>query len=452
MSKNVLLIGNGGRETAIAKQLIHAGATIFAPKQNVQLERMAHPSSATVDVLIMAGERSSIWSELDRLIDLVVIGPEQPLTDGIADRFRQLTRCRVFGPGESLAQLEASKEWAKTAMDNVGVPHAKAELRNKQEAIDVIQKLDLEGLQKIVLKFNGLMGGKGVLLPETVDEAVAHVEACYEKRNPEKPLMLFEERLEGIEVSLMTLVDGADYVLLPPAMDYKRAHEGDALNDAMTGGMGVVAPAPILSNDQWEELGQKIVAPIVAWANRDSPGISRHVGFRGCLYFGLMIRPDGSPVVLEINVRMGDPETQAILPLLKGVDTYELFLACANGTLREFVGRERLGKTLPHEGHSVVVTVTSKSYPNAHTGRPILLPKPLLNHVNLVHANTVYGTNDQIYSSGGRVCYVCGYSQDSVEEATERAYTAIGESNLREYGLRCRTDIGSNVPEVTLNL
>ncbi|KAA9146538.1 phosphoribosylamine--glycine ligase [Microbacterium lushaniae] len=420
----ILVLGSGAREHALilALRAEDADHAIFAAPGNAGIAADAHlvPLDPTDPVAVteFAGTES---------IGLVIVGPEAPLIAGVADALR--TRgIPVFGPGKAAAQLEGSKAFAKRVMDAAGVPTGRA-IRAHTIA-EVAAALDELGAPHVV-KADGLAAGKGVLVTDDRDAALAHAET-YIAVAP----VLVEEFLSGPEVSLFFLSDGDSVLPLSPAQDYKRLLDGDA--GPNTGGMGAYSPLPWLSErfggeEEFVDLVTRDIArPVIR--QLDAEGTP----FIGLLYAGLILTDSGVKVI-EFNARFGDPETQVVLPRL--VDPLsELLLAAASGHLED---RPRPAFA---EATAVTVVLASEGYPEAPvTGRRLtgLEEAGAVDGVHLAHAATVRdGTH--LLTTGGRVLSVVGLGT-TFHEARSRAYDAIGRIGLE--GGRYRTDIADRVLE-----
>ena len=307
-----LVVGNGGREHALAWALLQSpnvekvfctpgnGGTAIAP--NCQNLPIAVDDFAAIAEVVESNK-----------IDLVVVGPELPLSLGITDYLQQ-RNILVFGPDRESAQIEASKSWAKDLMKEAGVPTAESETFTKAEA--AIAYIKQQGTP-IVVKADGLAAGKGVIVATTVDEACAAVEELFAQGFD---TLVVEEFLVGEEVSVLALTDGITIIPLLPAQDHKRIGEGDTGKN--TGGMGAYAPAPLATTAIMQQIEQEILQPTINTLQK------RGIDYRGVLYAGLMITPEGKAKILEFNCRFGDPETQAVLPLL-ATPLDSLLLACA---------------------------------------------------------------------------------------------------------------------------
>jgi phosphoribosylamine--glycine ligase len=401
----VLVVGSGGREHALAWKLAHSPdlEQLHAAPGNPGIGQLGrcHPIRAD-DVEGLLG----LCREHE--LDLVVIGPEAPLVAGVADRLRH-AGVAVFGPGAEAARIEGSKSFAKDVMRNAGVPTA-AELP--------------EPRAPCVVKADGLAAGKGVFVCRTQAEAD---EGWRRARTFGSPVVV-EELLEGEEVSIFALTDGAEVVPLAPAQDFKRLQDGD--EGPNTGGMGSYSPVPFLSADV-DELVDTIHRPAIAeLAKRGAP-------FVGLLYAGLMLTDDG-PRVLEFNCRFGDPETQAIVPRLEG-DFLGALLAAATGTLA--------GVELAAGAEAAVaVVLASAGYPaEPEAGAPISgIEEAEATGALVFHAGTAL-RNGRLVSAGGRVLGVTGIG-DSVHAAREQAYAAIDRIDLP--GAQFRSDVAARAVRV----
>jgi phosphoribosylamine---glycine ligase len=395
----VLLVGSGGREHALAWKLAQAPSlsALHAAPGNPGIARHGdcHPVRA---------EDGEGLLDLARTlgVDLVVIGPEAPLVEGVADELRH-RGVAVFGPGRAAARIEGSKVFAKGVMRDAGVPTAETQPIARPPC---------------VIKADGLAAGKGVFVCRTDAELQAGLAAAAAFDGP----LLIEELLEGPEVSLLALCDGARAVAFAPAQDYKRAYDGD--EGPNTGGMGSFAPVPGLDAAAIEELLERVHRPVLAeLARRGSP-------FVGLLYAGLMLTEDG-PKVLEFNCRFGDPEAQSVLPLLDG-DLLEACGAAAHGDL----GSVELGVS---PGAAVTVVVAAGDYPTASDrGAPIDGIESAEELGALVfHAGTALH-DGRLRTNGGRVLNVTAVGA-TLGEARERAYTAVECVSFP--GARYRRDI-----------
>ncbi|MDQ6935413.1 MAG: phosphoribosylamine--glycine ligase [Actinomycetota bacterium] len=410
---NVLVVGGGGREHALAMTLARD------PRVSAVHAAPGNPGTAAVAVLHevdpMDGAVVAALA-VDLASDLVVVGPEAPLAAGVADAVRaQGVAC--FGPSARAAMLEGSKAFAKEVMAAAQVPTATARLC--RSAAEVSAALDLFGAPYVV-KDDGLTGGKGVLVTDDREAAVAHARSG----GP----VLVEEYLDGPEVSLFAVTDGRTVYPLLPAQDFKRARDGDC--GPNTGGMGAYAPLPWAPAGLAEDVRTRVLQPTVdEMARRGAP-------FCGLLYAGLALTARGVRVV-EFNARFGDPETQPLLALLdSGLGT--LLLAAAQGCLHE-VEPPRW-----RDGAAVAVVLASAGYPeSAHTGEVItgLDDAAAREGVFVVHAGTAE-REGKLVTSGGRVLAVVGQGV-SVAVARERAYAAVADVNFA--GKQHRTDIAKGI-------
>lgn len=419
---DILLLGSGGREHAIAVSLMRSpqcdklyvapgngGTATMA--QNVQLD-IEDPAAVTA----FAQEHG---------VGLVVIGPEAPLVAGVADAVRA-AGIPCFGPGAAGAQMEGSKKFAKEFMDRHGIPTAAWQAFTQVEpALAYVDERFAAGAPILVVKADGLAAGKGVVVAKDAAEARQAVEECFGGHFGDAgSVVVIEEGLSGPECSLLAFVDGATMRLMATAQDHKRAFEGDL--GPNTGGMGVYSPVPIVTD---EEYAQMAAAMQAACDGLVADGID----YRGVLYGGFMLTPEG-PKVLEFNARFGDPETQVILPRLK-TDLVEVMLAVAEDRLNEIELDWR-------DDWAVSVVLASKGYPMAYQkGFAIegIAEAKELPGVTVYHAGTALGDDGVLRTAGGRVLNVTALGS-TFQEARERAYA--GCEAIQFDGKTMRRDIG----------
>ncbi|HEY2955708.1 MAG TPA: phosphoribosylamine--glycine ligase [Candidatus Eisenbacteria bacterium] len=421
-AKRILVVGAGGREHALAWRLARdpeRPEVVLAPGNAGAARRFpcwARDPSDPAGVISLARERA---------VDLVVIGPEAPLAAGLADALAG-AGLAVFGPPRQAARLETSKWFAKEVLREAGAPTARAEaFTDANAARSALARFT----PPYVIKADGIAAGKGVRVTPDLGEAGRFIADCLEARRfgAAGSRVLIEEFLPGEEASVMAVCDGERFLLLPPARDYKRAQDGD--RGPNTGGMGSLAPAPTLGAALEDEIGRRIVGPVLeVMARRRTP-------FRGVLYCGLVIEA-GAPRVLEFNVRFGDPEAQVVLPLVEG-SLSRLLASAAGGRLeRDAVTRGR--------GAAVAVAITDRDYPDSHSGEGViegLDEAEEKGEVTVFHAGTERA-GGAWRVSGGRAAHVMAHAGD-LETARARVYDAIDA--LGGHGFRFRRDIAAGV-------
>ncbi len=404
----ILLVGSGGREHAlgVGLQADPACTELHVAPGNPGIAQFAqcHPLVITDNQAIL-----ELAQQLE--VELVVVGPEVPLVNGVADLLRA-AGIAVFGPSKAAAQLEGSKNFAKEVMRDAGVPTAHSFTCTTQHEIEIA--LDAFDAPYVV-KDDGLAAGKGVVVTNDRQEALEHGLAC--KR------VVIEEYLDGPEVSLFGISDGTTIVPMQPAQDFKRALDGD--QGPNTGGMGAYSPLPWAPSDIIEDTYKQVLAPMIAeMAARGTP-------FVGLLYAGLALTDHGTRVI-EFNARFGDPETQVLIPRLKTPLATLLFKA-ATGDLA--------GTTLDWKDDSAVtVVLAAEGYPAAPKSGGAITGFTAIDNVQIYHAGTS-ATEQGVAASGGRVLTVTGIGED-LTEARNRAYRAI--SQIRLAGSFYRTDIALN--------
>jgi phosphoribosylamine---glycine ligase len=412
----ILVVGNGGREHAIAWSLLQS------PQVTQVLCVPGNGGTATLERCQNLPFRVDDFGGIARFaevngVSLVVIGPELPLSLGIVD-YLQNRGMPVFGPTRSGAQIESSKTWAKSIMEDSGIPTAKsATFTDVKSARKYIEQ---QGAP-IVVKADGLASGKGVVVAETVTEALSAVELLFAQGYG---TLLVEEYLTGQEVSVLALTDGKTIRPLLPAQDHKRIGDGDT--GANTGGMGAYAPAPLVTPALMNRIQNEVLIPTLNTLNR------RGIDYRGVLYAGLMVSPTGEPKVLEFNCRFGDPETQAILPLLD-TPLVDLLLACTE---------QRLAALPPIEWKSAVsvcVAIAAQGYPGNYDRNKVISGLDLANTDGTIvfHAGTQYKQN-RVLTDGGRVLGVTSIAPDFTT-AIDRAYQSVRMINFD--GMYYRQDI-----------
>lgn len=416
----VLVVGSGGREHALLWKLAQSrrvDALACAPGNGGSdaLAESLPVQAIDLDGLVGAAGR---WRA-----DLVVVGPEAPLAAGLADRLLA-AGIRVSGPSAAAARIESSKAWAKALMADAAIPTARAIVVT--DPTRARAALGAFGLP-VVIKADGLAAGKGVVVAPTHDEAVAALTAFLEDRSlgPAGQTVVIEEHLAGRELSVLALTDGRTVLPLPAARDYKRAADGD--RGPNTGGMGAFAPVPDVDAALTDEIARTILAPAVrALAERGTP-------LRGVLYAGLMLTAAG-PRVIEFNARLGDPETQVVLPLLGDqTDLAALLAATADGTL------DALPPPTPPTGAAVGVVLAAGGYPGPYaSGAPITGLDAVPDDALVFHAGTRRDGSGRVVTAGGRVLTVVGRGPD-LATARARAYAAADA--VRFTGRYHRSDI-----------
>lgn len=427
----ILLIGSGGREHAFAwkiTQSSHCKKLYIAPGN-------AGTSALGENVAIGVNDFEKLGSFcLEKAIDLVVVGPEEPLVRGIRDYFEaaaELKKIIIVGPGKLGAQLEGSKDFSKQFMARHGIPTAAYQTFTKEnlnEGLAFIRKQTLP----IVLKADGLAAGKGVLICNDYDEACAEFEEMLlkDKFGTASHKVVIEEFLTGIELSVFVALDGSDYVILPEAKDYKRIGDNDS--GPNTGGMGAVSPVPFADEAFMQKVRDKVVLPTLLGLRRDN------IPYQGFIFIGLMNKA-GEPYVIEYNVRMGDPETQAVLPRIKS-DFVELLSSIATSTL----GQYTLGI---NAFTAATVVMVAGGYPDAYErGKPIQGLEETSHSGSLVfHAGTTTDESRSVLTNGGRVLGVTGKGEE-MQEAISNAYARVKQ--IQWDGAYYRKDIGQDILQV----
>lgn len=419
---NVLVIGSGGREHAIVWKVSQS------PRLNRLYTLPGNPGTAELaenvgDISLDDHAAIAAFCK-DRQIDLVIVGPELPLAAGLVDSL-SVAGLRCFGPKQAAAQIESSKVFAKDFMRRHQIPTARYSVFSKfEEALEYLQTVDYP----IVIKASGLAAGKGVVLPETMEEAKRTLKSILIDKSFGEAgnEVVIEERLIGQEVSLMAFTDGTCVIPMVPAQDHKRLLDGD--EGANTGGMGAYAPAPIFTADLMKEAVKFILKPAVHGLKRE------RTPFVGVLYAGLMLTPNGLHV-LEFNCRFGDPETQVVLPLLE-TDLLEIADVCVNGNLSEVNIRW-------NDGAAVCVVLASKGYPeNVESGKQVILEE-LPEELVCFHAGTKTDQGTLITSSG-RVFGLTARADD-IENAVNKVYSNI--ERIKFDGMQYRKDIAHRALE-----
>jgi len=423
----VLVVGNGGREHALAWKLLQSPKVqqvtcVPGNGGTASLKRCQNLSLNLNDFEGMA--RFALVNG----VGLVVVGPEAPLAAGITDYLRQ-HHLQVFGPTQAGAQIEASKAWAKELMQEAGIPTARsAVFTDADSAIAYVRA----NSAPIVIKADGLAAGKGVTVAATISEAEAAIIAAFGGQfGAAGSRVVIEDCLVGQEVSVLALTDGLTIRPLLPAQDHKRIGEGDTgLN---TGGMGAYAPAPIVTPELMARIQNEILEPAITTLQK------RGIDYRGVLYAGLMITPQGDPMVIEFNCRFGDPETQVVLPLLD-TPLEDLLLACAQQTLAN-----QPPIAWKSEAAACVV-LAAGGYPGDYQkGLPITGIETAEDQGAVVfHAGTQL-KQKILVSDGGRVLGVTATGED-FDAAIDQAYAAINQIQFE--GMYYRRDIGHRVRKV----
>ncbi len=419
---NILLIGSGGREHALAWKIRQSPLTrqLFIAPGNAGTAELGENLPIKPDDLAAIARACK-----EHAIDLVVVGPEVPLVAGVRDYLESqpdLASLLIVGPGSSGARLEGSKDFSKHFMQRHGIPTAKARTFSEGELQVALDYLSA-GSFPIVLKADGLAAGKGVLICQSLDEARTSMRdmLANHRFGEASARVLVEEFLSGIELSVFILTDGHHYVLLPEAKDYKRIGEKD--EGPNTGGMGAVSPVPFAKGKFMEKVVTRIIDPTLSGLRKES------IPYRGFIFFGL-INVGGEPYVIEYNARLGDPETEVVLPRIES-DLVELLVASANGKLD--------GKKISISSKSAAtVMMVSGGYPGDYEkGKEIKIGAGSNNTI-IFHAGT-RKSGERILTDGGRVISVTGMGR-TIDDARREAYHALGSISYE--GAYYRRDIG----------
>lgn len=417
----ILLLGSGGREHALAWKMSQSEklTKLFIAPGN------AGTSQVGENVNLNPNDFEAVKSfALDNAIDMIVVGPEEPLVRGIKDfvlNDPQIAHIPVIGPGKEGARLEGSKEYAKAFMQRHAIPTAgylSVTNANIEEGIAFLKTLKAP----YVLKADGLAAGKGVLILDDLQEAETELKAMLAgKFGDAGNTVVIEEFLKGIELSVFVLTDGHGYVVFPEAKDYKRIGEGDTgLN---TGGMGAISPVPFAGDEFMKKVHDRVVVPTVEGLAKDN------IPYKGFVFIGLM-NIDGEPFVIEYNVRMGDPETEVVIPRIKS-DLVDLFEAVAAGNLRT--------KTLEiDERSATTVMLVSGGYPGDYEKGKVISGLDSITNGLVFHAGTAQNDKD-VVTNGGRVIALTSYGATK-EEALKQSFENAGKINYD--GKYFRSDIG----------
>ncbi|TRZ46017.1 phosphoribosylamine--glycine ligase [Robertkochia solimangrovi] len=419
---NILILGSGGREHTLTWKIAQSPQTekLFVAPGNAGTHEIA------VNVPIAADDFEAVKKlVIDEEIDLVVVGPEDPLVKGIHDFFLQdeaLRAIPVIGPQKAGAILEGSKQFAKEFMLRHNIPTAAYECfteKSLEAGYAFLEKLS----PPYVLKADGLAAGKGVLILSDLNEAKNELKSMLvdAKFGNASTKVVIEEFLSGIELSVFVLTDGKNYVTLPTAKDYKRIGEGDTgLN---TGGMGAISPVPFADEIFMQKVEERIIKPTIDGFSKDG------IPYKGFVFIGL-IKVGEEPYVIEYNVRMGDPETEVVIPRIK-TDMVDLLKATATGTL------DKVSLEIDDRTATTVMTV-SGGYPEAYEKGKVISGIDAIADSIVFHAGTTF-KDGQVVTSGGRVIAVTSYGED-FKEALQKSYESVSKMDFE--GMYYRKDLG----------
>jgi phosphoribosylamine---glycine ligase len=423
---NILLLGSGGREHAFAWKIVQSSecSRLFVAPGNAGTAQIAQ------NVSLSPTDFPAIHQFiLSNSIDLVVVGPEEPLVKGLVDFLHsqpETSNLPIVGPSQLGATLEGSKDFSKRFMQRNNIPTAAYETFTAEQIVEGLAYLEKQKLP-IVLKADGLAAGKGVLICSTLEEAKTSLKEMLldAKFGDASSKVVVEEFLTGIELSVFVATDGKSYKILPEAKDYKRIGEGDTgLN---TGGMGAVSPVIFADEAFMKKVEDQIVKPTISGLEKEK------IDYKGFLFIGLM-NDNGNPMVIEYNVRMGDPETEAVLPRIQS-DFVSLLASIATGSLKNYEM-----KISPD--YATTVVMVSGGYPGGYEkGFPISLPEETKNSV-IFHAGTGTNSSGEIVNLGGRVIAVTGFGEN-LNQALENAFATVAKISWNKAYFR--KDIGQDI-------
>ena len=410
--KKVLIVGSGGREYSIGYFLKNEAEVFYAPG-NGATEEFA------INIDIKDFEELAKWAK-ENNIDLTIIGPEQPLVDGIVDVFKK-HNLTIFGPNKDAARLEGSKVYMKNFLKKYNIPTAQyIETSDKEKAFEFI-----DNMQKtpIVVKADGLCAGKGVIIAESKEDAKKTVEEMLSGRafGEAGKKVIIEEFLDGFELSMFAICDGKDFVLLPAAQDHKRLLDGD--KGPNTGGMGAYAPTPLATEEIYEKVKEKIIKPTLKGMQEEGNP------YEGVLFIGLMI-VDNEPYVLEYNVRFGDPECEELMALIDS-SLYDMFYNGAKGELDKIDVKIK-------DMVAVGVVCASKNYPYSSSEPSEIKVDDLSDCNGYIAYAGVKKIDGKLYATGGRVLVCVGFGKN-VKEARDEAYKIVDKVHFE--GKKYRKDI-----------
>lgn len=423
----VLLLGSGGREHALAWKITrsHLLEKLFVAPGNAGTKQIA--TNISLNISDFEAIKSVV---IDEKVNMLIVGPEEPLVNGITDFFladEQLRHIAVIGPSKAGAMLEGSKDFAKHFMNQNGIPTAAYktfDINSLQQAKEFLKQSD----PPYVIKADGLAAGKGVVIVDSIVEAETVLDEMLANRKFGKASekVVIEQFLKGIELSVFILTDGNSYVLLPEAKDYKRIGEGDTgLN---TGGMGSVSPVSFADKNFMQKVVERIIKPTINGLKKDK------ILYNGFIFFGL-INVDGDPYVIEYNVRLGDPETESVLPRIKN-DLLGLFEVVVSGKLNDITLET-------DERHCSTVILVAGGYPGDYEKGNIVTGLDKVENSLIFHAGTVV-SDDNVVTNGGRVIAVTSYGQD-IFEALQRSYSSIELISFKDKYFR--KDLGFDLIE-----
>jgi len=416
---DVLVVGSGGREYSIG----------YALKKDENVNKIYFaPGNGATDEL---GENINIsdFEELanfakENSIDLTIVGPEAPLVDGIVDIFKK-HNLTIFGPSKKAAQLEGSKVFMKNALKKYGVPTARY---IETSSIDEVKNFIKTLKEPIVVKADGLCAGKGVIIAKTKDEAIQAASDMLSGKSfgDAGKKVIIEEFLDGYELSVFAVCDGEDYIVLPAAQDHKRLLDGD--EGPNTGGMGAYAPTPLINDELYKKIEDKIIKPTLKGLKEDG------IPYNGVLFIGIMV-VDNEPYVLEYNVRFGDPECEELMALIES-PVSDMFYKAATGKLKDIDVKFS-------NKYAVGVVLASKNYPYGKSEPAEIIideivHEDLANNSYIAYAGVSRDEEGKLLATGGRVL-VCVGLGETIKEARDRAYMLVGQVHFM--GKKCRMDI-----------